>query len=182
MTKAKGSIRSIHAVRNKCSLRGECWVWRGHYDNRGLPRGSFLTADGRKQLGVRRWVFEAHTGHKPAQLVGTSCETPGCCNPLHLIPETYSERNRRSIAGIAVPALKAQRIRTGRAANGLLKLTAEQVRAIRADSRPGRVIAPEYGVSPATVWDIRAGKTWAEAKPVRQASVFAFAAMGGIAA
>jgi len=44
--------------------------------------------------------------------------------------------------------------------NGRAKLSPEQVIAIRADTRGKRVIAPEYGVSPAQVQRIRSGKQW----------------------
>lgn len=40
------------------------------------------------------------------------------------------------------------------------KLTEAQVLAIRKDTRPCRVIAPEYGISYTGVHKIRSGETW----------------------
>lgn len=43
------------------------------------------------------------------------------------------------------------------------KLTAEQVRAIREDVRPARVVAADYGVCMQTVYQIRWGENWKRA-------------------
>lgn len=45
--------------------------------------------------------------------------------------------------------------------HGMNRLTEEQVRMIRNDSRPRRLIAPEYGISDRYVDEIRSGGTWA---------------------
>lgn len=44
--------------------------------------------------------------------------------------------------------------------HGRAKLTADDVRAIRADTRFQRAIASDFGVSQRAIWSIRAGKTW----------------------
>jgi hypothetical protein len=41
------------------------------------------------------------------------------------------------------------------------KLTEDDVRAIRADSRTARLVAADYGVSIPTIKDIRHKRTWA---------------------
>jgi hypothetical protein len=40
------------------------------------------------------------------------------------------------------------------------RLTAEQVRAIRVDPRPSRVVGRDYGVSHTTILEIRRGNRW----------------------
>jgi hypothetical protein len=45
------------------------------------------------------------------------------------------------------------------------KLTAEQARQIKADSRPRSAIAAEYGVHPITIWEIRTGRKWKHLEP-----------------
>ena len=42
------------------------------------------------------------------------------------------------------------------------KFTEDQIRAIRADERPNRVIGAEYGVSKTAIRDIKIGKNYAE--------------------
>jgi hypothetical protein len=44
--------------------------------------------------------------------------------------------------------------------NGMAKLRAKQVLAIRRDSRSQETIAAAFGVDQATISDVRRGKTW----------------------
>lgn len=46
-----------------------------------------------------------------------------------------------------------------------VRLTDDQVRAIRVDSRPGREVASAYGISRWHVWDIKAGRKRADVSP-----------------
>ena len=41
------------------------------------------------------------------------------------------------------------------------RLTTEDVRHILSDPTPPKLIAAQFGVSPQTIWNIRAGRTWA---------------------
>jgi len=44
--------------------------------------------------------------------------------------------------------------------DNLRKLTREQVAEMRADTRPARLVAADYGVACTTVYNIRRGHTW----------------------
>ena len=67
-------------------------------------------------------------------------------------------KRSRVCANMADKKAKGRQQRGERVPNA--KLTETQVRAIRADSRIGKVIGPEYGISHRTVWDIKRRKIW----------------------
>lgn len=46
-------------------------------------------------------------------------------------------------------------------ANAAAKLTEDEVRAIRRDTRPGKIVAADYDISIAHVWRIRNRIKWA---------------------
>ena len=94
-------------------------------------------------------------GHHGA-VVRHSCDNRLCCNPDHLKLGTHADN---------MADMKARRRRKGigtGADNGRAKLTAEQVIAIRADVRGKRVIAKDYGISPAQAQRVRLGKQWSD--------------------
>ncbi len=73
-----------------------------------------------------------------------TCDNPPCVNPNHLIQGSDADNMRDK-------TLK------GRAA---IKLTAEDVRAIRAAPRGSKAMADEYGISYVHLKHIRSGKVW----------------------
>jgi HNH endonuclease len=63
-----------------------CWLWRGNPDTYGKPNqhGSSVL--------VHRYVYRILVGPIPdGHDLHHTCETPGCCNPAHLVPLTHSE-------------------------------------------------------------------------------------------
>lgn len=125
-----------------------CWPWLGAIDKDGY---GFFKRDG-KQTRAHRTSWECVKGAIP---VGVSvlhrCNTPACINPAHLFLGTQAD---------AIAARGAKH-RDARGENhGLAKLTADRVRAIRADSRHQRVIARSHQVAQATVSSVRLRKTW----------------------
>lgn len=177
-------IRSITDVRERCSKRGECWIWTNYTNKHGNPLAMLRGKPGQM---VRRWVYEQSHKNEPGfvmpSLVGASCGNGLCCNPAHLIPESYKDRAERSAANIQHPELRARRIVASRIAAGLTKLTSiEQARAIRADSRPHDVVAAEYGIKPGTVQSIRLGLKWREPAIAGGAIAAMAAVLGGVAA
>lgn len=128
-----------------------CWLWAGAMGGRGYGQFSL---QGRR-VGAHRAAWLVATGEHPGDLcVCHHCDNPRCVRPDHLFLGTHSDNMRdRDRKGRRVD------VRGERA--GRAKLTAADVAAIRADTRPTRVVGPEYGVHPSQISRIRRGKSWA---------------------
>lgn len=128
----------------------ECWPWKYHAGHAGHGR---MWAGGRNTLATHIALQLAGLPRIGAACALHSCDNPSCVNPGHLRWGTQAENI-------------ADRIKRGRngaargVVNGRSKLTECQVLEIRADMRPSRVIAPEYGISQAMICNIRAKRAW----------------------
>lgn len=124
-------------------VEGECWEWVKCRNKAGY---GVIRRDGRNQL-VPRVVWEAENGRSllKGECVCHVCDNPPCINPKHLFVG-YARDNNLD---------KAQKSRGGRG-----KLTVEQVRGIRADSRSLSILAREYGVDLSTISLIKNGKRY----------------------
>ena len=80
------------------------------------------------------------------------CHNPLCVNPRHLREATRAE----NVADMQVDGTSYRGER-----NHMSKLAEADVRAIRADTRPQRTIATQYGLTPSQVSRIKGRKTWA---------------------
>jgi hypothetical protein len=134
----------------------ECLIWSGAkasidpmhdgYGHMGGPNGSTVS--------VPRVVLENKLGRpiKPGMRALHTCDNRPCFNPHHLYEGT-AKRNSRDM------------VERGRSTTGEkqpnAKLTDDQVRAIRADTRSQRAIAAEYKITQPAVSMIKARKRWA---------------------
>jgi len=80
------------------------------------------------------------------------CDNRKCINADHLFLGTDSDNK--------ADMMSKDRIAWGERAGGV-RLTADQVLKIRASAKLQADIAKEFGISPATVSDIRRRRTWA---------------------
>jgi hypothetical protein len=89
----------------------------------------------------------------PDLFVLHTCDNPKCCRPGHLYQGTHADNVR-------------DRVSRGRSYNvlgeehGMAKLTADQVRAIRRDTRLHREIAADYGINFRSVSRIKLRGNW----------------------
>lgn len=132
----------------------ECWLWIGKLE----PEGYAWTSFGGNYDRVHRWAYVFHH-QKPigrysprrSLCICHECDNRSCCNPKHLFEGTDADN-------------AADMARKGRVARGerhyAAKLTAEQVRAIRTDLRPLRVLAAEYGVTISAISSARQPGSW----------------------
>lgn len=101
-------------------------------------------------MHVHRAVFHVAHGFFP-EVVRHRCDNPLCINADHLEPGTHEDN-------------VADRVARERSAigprNGRAKLSEDQVRAIRADSRAKTTIAREFGVSLRLVDMIQKREAW----------------------
>lgn len=140
--------------RAKHDIRGDadCWNWTGCRSNR---RYGSMRVNGR-MVAASRVSWELHHGPIPAGLcVCHHCDNGFCGNPAHLFLGTIGDNN--------LDKQEKGRARTrwqpGEACYAA-KLSDLDATAIRNDRRTQKEIAAAYGVSRATIWSIKSGKTW----------------------
>lgn len=130
----------------------ECWEWQGGRTKTGH---GMIQAE-RQHFYVHRLAYESLRGELPAwnpqQEVMHACSNPACCNPLHLDVGTRRE-NLLTAGALGVLSRKGEK-------NGNVKLTMQQVQAIRKDTRSGTVIGVELGINRSQVNRIRRGEHW----------------------
>lgn len=124
----------------------ECWHWKGGGHVREYGR---LTFEGVWRQ-AHHVAFKLTFGDWPPYL-RHSCDNPSCCNPAHLLAGTHDDNM----------ADKVERDRQTRGeASVHAKLTEDQVRAIRADTRKHEDIAADYGVDSSHISRVKTGKAW----------------------
>lgn len=131
----------------------ECWMWLGYIERRGY--GQFAWSTDKPMPAHRASYLLAHQLDRidPMFQVCHSCDVRACVNPSHLWLGTAKENVLdMHQKGRANPVRGEQQ--------PTAKLTAQQVKAIRADKRVQRVIAADYGVNQVTISVIKRGATW----------------------
>jgi len=133
---------------------GECWNWTGYIGQHGY--GTLTCPDDPAFVRTAHTLsYEIHHARPPKGLfVCHRCNNRRCVNPAHLYLGTPSQNQLdRRAAGND----------NGGERNGRAKLTDEQFRKISADTRPGAIVAKEFGVSRHYVYQIR-GRATARAR------------------
>jgi len=129
-----------------------CTLWSAYKNTRGY---GVMMWQGSAQLAHRMAWVNANGRPIPDGLnVCHRCDTPACVNPDHLFLGTHDDN-------MADRGAKGRTL-TGRGTrHWSAKLTEDQVRAIRADTRMGTEIAHALGISSSTVYAIKARQKWA---------------------
>ena len=126
----------------------DCWLWTGFTDKDGY--GQYKTD--LKVEYTHRYAYRLKNGEIPTDAcVMHSCDTPACCNPAHL--STGSQQDN-----ITDKVNKTRQARGSQ--HGLTRFTEQDVRDIRTSSLPQRVLAHKYGVSQATIWNVKHKIVW----------------------
>jgi hypothetical protein len=133
----------------KVDKTGECWLWMGSLNRCGY--GSFRVEG--KQCLPHRLSLEWKLGRQigAGMVARHKCRNRNCVNPEHLEEGTYAENEEDKI--------RDETVQRG-IKNKSCKLSENQVRAIRVDTRSQIEIAIDYGVHQATVSLIKTGKNW----------------------
>lgn len=139
-----------------------CWIWTGACDKQGYGHIANVIVDGkRRSITVHRLM--AYMAHgldlsTPNQLYACHhCDKPPCFNPEHLFCGTPQDNSNDC------KQKGRERHQRGEENGGGKKLTAENVRAIRAAVNAGAVklrIAKLYGIHHSMVSRIMQGKAW----------------------
>lgn len=145
----------------------ECWLWTGAKQNMGYGNIRIGGRQGRAVL-AHRVAWELTHGPIPHEdLEGNrvcvlhKCDTPACCNVLHLRLGTQSE----NMTEMNARGRREHNPPRGEK-NPLAKLTAADVRVIREWGPAGwtqRDLAGAFGVCRATIAEVLTGKTWCDA-------------------
>lgn len=148
--------KSITRFWSKVDKRGaeECWEWQACRTSGAgkLPYG-LVVFGGRGQV-AHRVSWQIVFGAIPhGQVVRHKCDNPPCVNPNHLELGSPLDNAR--------DALDRNRYARG-TAQGLAKLTEEQVLAIRRLTLPinKAAVGRQYGVSRRVIYDLLLRNTW----------------------
>ena len=130
-----------------------CWVWAGALASNGYAR---ITINGHRDYAHRQAWRLARGSIPRGRFVLHRCDNRACVRPSHLFLGTQAE----NLADMAAKGRSARG-----AKNGHAKLTAANVRAIRATyaghDLSQRLIAERYGVNQSTISFALAGRrTW----------------------
>jgi hypothetical protein len=126
-----------------------CWLWMGRWGKTGLY-GQFKI--GRKNCKAHRVAYELYVEPiAEGKCVLHHCDTPPCCNPKHLFLGTSKDNVHDCI--------KKGRKPIGVNASGV-KITEEQVRAIRKDTDSEHVMGLKYGIAGSHAGRIRRAQVW----------------------
>jgi hypothetical protein len=153
---------------------GELLTWlREHFD--ADDTDECYSVPWRKGITTVRWqgknvlvyalVCEWQHGPRPVGLeVCHSCGHGhlGCINRRHVRWDTHLNNVREKVAHGTEPRGEC---RLG------AKLTADQVRAIRIDPRPHRVIAAEFGVMHGVIGGIKRGERWTHVQQITKQAI-----------
>ena len=142
------SVRARFEDKVDAGPGGGCHLWVAGRKASGY--GTITVA--RRKVLAHRLSWELANGPIPdGMCVLHRCDNPPCVNPDHLFLGTHADNSR-------------DRNEKGRQARGVknrhAKLTPDEVRAIRADTRRQVDIARAYGVTPQAVHDIIRRKNW----------------------
>jgi len=139
-----------------------CWLWLGAIDppgkHRRLPYGKFWMKTKGMSIVAHRAAWIIFKGEIPSEkIVCHKCDVPSCVNPAHLFLGSPKDNTGDMFRkGRAEPMLKTRR---GEGSN-FVKITADDVIAIRSDPRPSSVLAKEYGLTYFAVRKIRNRENW----------------------
>ena len=140
---------------NKVVTRGldECWPWTAYRNSDGYGIFGIKDHRGHTTINAHRFALSQALGRPivNGMHVLHSCPDRSCCNPAHLREGTNADNMRDKIA-------KGRQTRGEK--HGTTKLTAAQVREIRASSLTQPELASKFGVHRNTIYYAKSRKYW----------------------
>ena len=146
-----------------------CWPWMGARTNKGYGVCSTYLSGVKSTCSAHRMAaflaeltYDLRAGSYSKGLVLHSCDSPSCCNPKHLRIGTQQE----NVADATARGRRNYRNAPRGLRSYCAKLTAEQVRSIRAEYAAGGTSTPKlgkkYGISHETVRNIVNGVSYVD--------------------
>jgi len=143
-------IKKFWSKVDRSSSPDDCWLWTGALS----PYGNFYYD--KKRIYAHRFSFTITYGDIPnGVLICHKCDNPACCNPRHLFLGSSQDNNQDCLA-----KGRHKCARMPGSKNAAAKLSEQQVLEIRGLKMRHKDIALLYGVSKATIDDIRGRVTW----------------------
>lgn len=126
-----------------------CWIWTGCIGQNGYGRFGFNG----KKYECHRLILEEKLGRPIHKKLDTRhlCGVKACCSPDHLVESTRKEN---------MADMKIHETAQNGEKHWNAKLTQNDIRAIRQDSRSQTEIAKSYGVSDRTISKIKLHAMW----------------------
>lgn len=167
MRKARPTIERFWS---KVRKTAECWYWVGFRDRQGY--GRFY--EPKNATSAHRASWHIHYGEIPRDLcVLHKCDNPSCVRPDHLYVGTnadnvrdrterkrhWANRNPREFQRHAKAVGGLASKRPGEK-NPRAKLTADDIRSIRASKEAKYILIEKYGISRSNLWLIQTGQRW----------------------
>lgn len=156
-----GLRSGLRAIQNwedlalRCDMEqdGDCWIWRGHVDDRRRIRVHFQG----ESTSMGQVIGFLRTGKRPTKAVWVrTCNSDMCCNPEHWGPSTMSAVQRRNPAA----NLSLRKLKVTIACRAIAKIDEEKARDIRESTEPYAVRAKRHGLSISHTGRIARGEAW----------------------
>lgn len=150
-------IENFWAKVDKTPRPSGCWLWTGAKQGGKNGRYGAFQLGWKTQKRAHRISYELAYGAIPDDaIICHTCDTPLCVNPAHLFAGNAKVNAQDMIQ-------KGRKKIFAGEANGIAKLSDEQVRLIYLDYRTNVDIAADYSISPSLVSQIRHKKIRADA-------------------
>lgn len=130
-------------------LQNGCIEWAGAKDKDGY---ALFTPYGQPTKRLARYLYTLQYGPlEPTQFVCHTCDNPSCINVVHLFVGSTQTN---------MDDMKQKQRQSQGEKHAKTKLTARQVRKIRASPLPHAVLAAQYGTCYSTIGNIKHRRTW----------------------
>lgn len=143
---------------------GECLIWAGYVDKKGVPRGKYFHKGKWRDTPIRRaYCLENGIYLTTKHHVTTTCGNSACVAPDHIRVITGSKHLKENLPKIhagAANMLRASKIAAAHRARTKTGLTIESVRRIRAEDMTPEQVMAEFNISRELSNRILAGKCW----------------------
>lgn len=150
-----GGIRSLSDLRDRCTIDGDCWIWRGCVTSGGQPS---IWLHGGHRLSGGGAVCMLTTGKRSSR--GTNwvptCRNPRCVSPVCVKPMTVLEHRRLQNSAKSAAARAA----IAKTRQSQSSITMDDARAIRESEETLKVLSQRYGKSISLISKIRRGLYW----------------------
>lgn len=158
-------VRDIQSLMDRCYVDADtnCWHWRLHKNEDGLPMVVIVTAEGlRRQMSGRRvaMLLRGHDMKGKRAWPKARCLSYDCVNPDHCAVGTTSEFHAYMASTDRLKGNQSRITKLRKFARARSKVRPEMIERIRSYDGKAKVIAEELGISKTTVNDIRSGRRW----------------------